>query len=70
MAEIEGAIQEYGKEKGYNLILNSVAGLKNIIYAENDLDLSDAVIDLLNLKYEVKLKTQKSEDSGQKASDQ
>ena len=64
MAGIESAIREYGEGNHYDLILNSVSfgGLKNVYYAKEGLDLSDKVIDILNMKYE----SQKPETRNQK----
>jgi outer membrane protein len=47
LTEIDNAIKEYGKSKGYTLIFNSRA----LLYKDEKLDITDEIIKYLNNKY-------------------
>ncbi len=49
--EIESFLLEYAEKQGYTYILGNSEQTKNIMYAKEDLDITDAVIDALNVGY-------------------
>lgn len=53
IAVINAAIQAYGKEKGYSIILGATSS-GNILYAEDADDLTERIIDKMNAGYKKK----------------
>lgn len=51
-SEIESFLAEYGKSNGYTYILGSSVQTKSVLYGEESLDITEAVIDALNVNYE------------------
>ncbi|MGI9530588.1 OmpH family outer membrane protein [Lutimonas sp.] len=50
--EIESFLADYGQSKGYTYILGSSVQTKTVLYGEESLDITDAVIEALNSDYE------------------
>ena len=50
--EIESFLADYGKSNGYTYILGSSVQTKSVLYGEESLDITEAVIDALNVSYE------------------
>jgi outer membrane protein len=46
LAEINNAVADYAREKGYAMVLGTIDG--NIVYADNAVDITDAVLEKLN----------------------
>jgi len=51
-SEIETFLADYGKSNGYSYILGSSVQTKSVLYGEESLDITDEVIDALNVNYE------------------
>ena len=51
--DIETFLAEYGQSKGYTYILGSSMQTKSVLYGEESLNITDEVIDALNVNYEV-----------------
>lgn len=47
-------VQEYNKQKGYNVILSRIGD--NILYIDNDMNITQEIIDGLNARYEANKK--------------
>lgn len=52
-SDIESFLAEYGQSKGYTYILGSSMQTKSVLYGEESLNITDEVIDALNVNYEV-----------------
>ena len=50
--DIESFLADYGKSNGYSYILGSSVQTKSVLYGEESLDITDEVIDALNVNYE------------------
>ena len=51
-SDIESFLADYGKSNGYSYILGSSVQTKSVLYGEESLDITDQVIDALNVNYE------------------
>jgi outer membrane protein len=47
-------VQEYNKQKGYNVILSRIGD--NILYIDNDMNITQEIIDGLNARYDANKK--------------
>ncbi len=50
--EIESFLADYGQDNGFTYILGSSVQTKTVLYGEESLDITDAVIEALNSDYE------------------
>ena len=50
--DIESFLAEYGESKGYTYILGSSMQTKSVLYGKESLNITDEVIDALNVNYE------------------
>lgn len=48
--EVNAFLKEYGEEKGYTIIM-AATEYGNIAYADEDLDITDEVLERLNKQY-------------------
>lgn len=51
-SDIETFLAEYGESKGYTYILGSSMQTKSVLYGKESLNITDEVIDALNVNYE------------------
>jgi len=54
--QIKDFIKEYGKTKDYDYILSTSEGASTVLYSKEGQDITDEIIQLLNNKYQAKLK--------------
>jgi len=51
-SDIETFLADYGKSKGYTYILGSSMQTKSVLYGEESLNITDEVIDALNVDFD------------------
>ena len=57
-SDIETFLAEYGQSKGYTYILGSSMQTKSVLYGKESLNITDEVIDALNVNYESETPTE------------
>lgn len=60
--EIETFLTDYAKSKGFSIILGTTEQTKTVMYADESLDITDAVIDALNVAYKPAETEEKAEE--------